>query len=347
MSNTIHSHPLAARVGSCPRLLHAFLAAMLVLFATGQAQSAYAQATSTKAAVSDAALVRSLPGFENGHADVNGTRLHYVAGGRGAPLVLLPGWPETWWEYHRVMPALAKEFRVIVVDLRGMGSSARPAGGYDKKTMAQDVYELTRRLGYEKVNIAGHDIGSMVAFSFAANHPEATAKLVLMDVPHPDAFFGQLRLLPELGKFGDKIDEQHPGYPWWFAFHQVKGLPEKVLAGRFGIYQDFLLDYLLLDSASIGVKDRAVYKVAYASRDAIRAGDAWYQAFMQDAIDLKAYPKLTMPVLGLGSTGYGWLQAAVPPVAIDFRLVKVERSGHFVAEEQPEFVTRELIEFFK
>jgi pimeloyl-ACP methyl ester carboxylesterase len=168
-----------------------------------------------------------------------------------------------------------------------------------------------------------------------------------MDVPHPDDFFSQMRLLPEHGKFGDKIDEQHPGYPWWFAFHQVKGLPEKVLAGRMGIYQDFIMDYLLQDSASIDAKDRAVYHAAYASAEAIRAGDAWYQTFTQDVIDMKTYPKLTLPVLGLGSTGYDWLKASVTPAATNFKLVKVENSGHFMAEEQPEFVTRALIEFFK
>src|SRR5689334_23181364 len=80
-----------------------------------------------------------LPGFKHNHAQVNGVRLHYVTGGRGEPLVLLPGWPQTWWEYHKIMPALAAKFRVIVVDLRGMGGSEKPEGGYDKKTMAADV----------------------------------------------------------------------------------------------------------------------------------------------------------------------------------------------------------------
>lgn len=329
--------------------LRLYMTVTLLLFGSGYMPDALAQRTGAygSSAVSDTALVRSLPGFENGQAEVNGTRLHYVAGGKGAPLFLLPGWPETWWEYHRIMPALAKEFRVIVVDIRGMGSSARPASGYDKKTMARDVYELAKKLGYDKVNMAGHDIGSMVAFSFAANYPEATLKLALMDVPHPDVTFAQLRMLPEYGKFGDKIDEKHPGYPWWFAFHQVRGLPEKVLAGRYGIYQDFVMNYLLRNSASIDAEDRAVYKAAYTSTEAIRAGDAWYQTFTQDMIDMKTYPKLTMPVLGLGATGYAWLQAAVTPVAADFKLVKVENSGHFVAEEQPAFVTQELVAFFK
>src|SRR5260370_20040768 len=92
--------------------------------------------------VSDAALVRSLPGYENGFAKVNGTRLHYVAGGKGEPLVLLPGWPETWWAFHKMMPRLGEHYRVIAVDIRGMGSSDKPAGGYDKKTIAQDIREL-------------------------------------------------------------------------------------------------------------------------------------------------------------------------------------------------------------
>lgn len=310
------------------------------------APAATAEPTNARA-VTTATLLSTLPGFESGHADVNGTRLHYVIGGRGQPLVLLPGWPQTWWEFHRIMPALAREYRVVVVDLRGMGESAKPEAGYDKKTMARDVFELVKKLGFEQVNMAGHDIGSMVAFSFAANHPEATRKLVLMDVPHPDDFFLQMKLLPELGKFGNKIDSEHPGYPWWFAFHQVKLLPEKLLAGRFDIYQDFLLDYLLRDPHSIDARDRSVYHAAYASPEAIRAGDAWYQTFMQDVVDLKSYPKLQMPVLGLGATGYGWLQSSVPPLASDFRLIKVENSGHFIVEEQPEFVTRALLEFLR
>lgn len=131
---------------SCPRLLRLCMTATLLLSGIGHAPSALAQKKGAHrdAAVSDAALVRSLPGFENGQAEVNGTRIHYVTGGKGTPLFLLPGWPETWWEYHQIMPALAKEFRVIVVDIRGMGSSAKPASGYDKKMMARDVYELAK-----------------------------------------------------------------------------------------------------------------------------------------------------------------------------------------------------------
>jgi pimeloyl-ACP methyl ester carboxylesterase len=316
---------------------------LLVLMAA----TAPAAAQSYPTDISDAALVRSLPGFKNGMAAVNGIHLHYVEGGKGEPFVLLPGWPETWWEYHKIMPTLGKQFNVIVVDLRGMGSSSRPQGGYDKKTMAKDIHALVGRLGYEKVDMAGHDIGAMVAFAFAANYPDATRKLAIMDVPHPDDSWMKMPMLPQVGKFGTKIDEAHPGYPWWFAFHQVKGLPETILkGGGMSVYQDFLIDYLTKDSRSISSFDRRVYHAAYASPDAIRAGDAWYQAFSQDVLDARTYPKLTMPVLGLGSTGYGWLEASLVPKCTNVRLVRIENSGHFVAEEQPKVTATELSEFF-
>ncbi|WP_406224032.1 alpha/beta fold hydrolase [Streptomyces canus] len=98
-----------------------------------------------------------LEGFEDRYADVNGTRLHYVIGGEGEPLVLMDGFPRTWHGLHKIMTPLAKHFRVIAVDYRGQGESDKPEGGYDKKNMAKDVYELVRSLGHELVNIAGGD----------------------------------------------------------------------------------------------------------------------------------------------------------------------------------------------
>jgi len=174
-------------------------------------------------------LLKELPGFKSGFAKVNGIRLHYVDGGNGAPLILLPGWLQTWWEYHKVMPALAKHFHVIVVDIRGMGDSDRPAGGYDKKTMAQDVSELVKSFGFEKVNIAGHDVGGQVVFSFVANHPDQSIRAAMMDVIHPDDSFYKIPILPEEGKFGEKVDDLHPKFSWWIAFNQVRGLPEQAL----------------------------------------------------------------------------------------------------------------------
>ncbi|MER7349319.1 alpha/beta hydrolase [Streptomyces aurantiacus] len=293
----------------------------------------------------DEELARSLEGgFTSAHADVNGTRLHYVSGGSGEPLVLLGGWPQTWWQFHKIMPELARHYRVIAVDLRGMGGSAKPEGGYDKKTMARDVRELVRHLGHDSAHLAGHDIGAMVAYAYAANHPEATRRVALLDVAHPDEQMWQLPLLPEAG--ADWHDR--PGiYLWWFAFNQVKGLPEQLLAGRFDLLHDWLFDYQLKDPASIGEAARAVYAHAYSTADAVRAGNGWYQAFTQDIADFATYERVEAPILGLGGeTNYPYLRDRLSVHGTDVRVLAVPDSGHYLAEEQPERVTKELVEFF-
>lgn len=290
--------------------------------------------TASNPAISDAQLIRSLPGFSNRVAHVNGIDLHYVVGGSGAPVFLLPGWPETWWAYRKIMPELAKNHRVFAIDLRGMGSSSKPAGGYDKKTMAGDVAELARASGYSQVDVVGHDIGSMVAFSFAANYPGLTHKLVMLDVAHPSSGYLNLKLLPEPGTFGDTIDESHP-YFWWFAFHQVKGLPEQLLEGRAGIEQAWFFKYMAKDERQIDPHARAVYAAAYSSRAGTRAGNAWYQSFDEDIADDGTYGKLSMPVLGLGGPGYVRLKATLDARAPGSHTIRVEGSGHFIAEERP------------
>ncbi|MGW3494827.1 alpha/beta fold hydrolase [Streptomyces sp. NPDC001020] len=300
--------------------------------------------------LSDANLARSLEGDFSSHlAEVNGIHLHYVQGGHGDPLVLLGGWPQTWWQFHKIMPALARRHRVIAVDLRGMGGSAKPDTGYDKKTMAQDIYELTRHLGHEKVDIAGHDIGAMVAQSLAANHPQAVNKLALLDVHHPDETMYGLTLLPQPDQHVDgDFTAGSRTYLWWFALNQVRGLPEKLLAGREREWLDSLFDYLLLDRASISEPDRDIYAWAYSSPEAIRAGNGWYQTFMQDIKDEKGHAPLTVPVLALGGdhSNYAYLAAVVPSKGVDVQVVEVKDSGHYLAEEQPETVIRLLTEFF-
>jgi pimeloyl-ACP methyl ester carboxylesterase len=278
-----------------------------------------------------------IEGFESDFAEVNGTRLHYVTGGQGDPLVLLPGWPRTWYQFHKIMPPLAHHYRVIAVDLRGMGDSDKPAAGYDKKTMARDVYELIRALGYSEVNIAGEDIGSMVAYSFAANHPEATRKIALWEVGHPTEAFNELRMLPQAGR---------PTAPWWFAFNQIRQLPEQLLEGRFRFLVDWLIDYQATDPGAFSEETRALYAAAYDTPDAIRAGNGWYQTFGQDIADAKDYPVLTMPLLGLGGIYYPFVPALLEGKAANARYVEFAGAGHYLAEERPDDLVRELTSFF-
>jgi pimeloyl-ACP methyl ester carboxylesterase len=331
-----------------PSLLSAIVMALAVSVSTAFAadNSASGPSRHSVANVSDAALVKSLPGFRNGYADVNGVRLHYVAGGRGEPLVLLPGWPETWWTFHKIMPALAEGHTVIVVDLRGMGASSKPADGYDKKTMAKDIYTLVKSLGYDKVAIAGHDIGSAVAYAYAENYPQSTDKLVMMEFPHPDESLKSFPLLPTQGPVGDKVGSSRP-YLWWFALNQINGLPEKLLAGRIRVEQDWLFKYFLVDENAVDARDRAVYERAYDSGDAIRASNGWYQAFNQDIADNKGYGNLDMPVLVLAGPAYQWMKAVVGKKATRLTALDVPNSGHFVQEEQPDFVSKTMIDFLQ
>ncbi|HSL14435.1 MAG TPA: alpha/beta fold hydrolase [Nitrososphaeraceae archaeon] len=110
--------------------------------------------------------------FSHHMASVNGIQLHYVTGGPGDPIVLLHGWPQTWYEWHHIMPALAKNYTVIVPDLRGLGDSSKPVTGYDGKTTADDIYQLVSQLGFNQpILLVAHDIGSQTAYSYAAAHP--------------------------------------------------------------------------------------------------------------------------------------------------------------------------------
>lgn len=287
----------------------------------------------------DAELIKSLPNFVNNYEEVNGTKLHYVKGGQGEPLILIPGYPETWWAYHKVMPILAEKYCVIVIEMRGMGSSGKPADGYEKKNMAKDIFELINKMGYEKVHIGGHDIGAHVAFSFAANFPESTSKLIMLDTPHPDQTMYQLPMLPVLGA--------NYLYPWWLAFNQVKELPEDLLEGRMNIVIDWLFKNLLVEKSSVSNFDKEVYEFAYNKKDAIRSSNAWYQAFPQDIEDSKIYKKLNMPVLGIGGSGYGMLEMSLSNAAIDLQLKKIEECGHFILAEKPNETAKFIVEFLE
>lgn len=300
--------------------------------------------TAASAVPTDAELAGSLDGdFRSDYVTANGLRLHYVAGGNGTPLILLPGWPQTWWEFRKIMPALATAGRrVIAVDLPGMGGSDKPGTGYDKKTMAGIIHGLVRALGYDQVDIAGHDIGAQVAFSFAVNHPEAVRGVALLDVVHPDPSLYEIRMLPSPGA---------PFFPWWFAFNQIAGLPEELLAGRARYLVDWVFDNFLVNKSAVTPLDRAVFARAYDTADGIRGGNGWYQTFGQDIVDLGSYGKVTAPMLGMVSNlGDGMfaahMQATLPNQGTDVEVVVVPDAGHYFVEETPQVVIDQFNRFF-
>ena len=296
---------------------------------------------------SDEELIKHFLSFRNQYATVNGVRLHYVEGGSGQPLICLPGWPQTWFSYHPIAARLAREYRVIIVDIRGMGSSDKSESGYDKKTMAQDIYALMLHLGLAKAVLLGHDIGGMVAASFALNYPESTSTLILADGAHPSEGMRYMALLPAPGTCAGQMDGHQP-YVWWMAFNQVKGLHEKFLEGRFQHLLDYLFAYVMLDESKTPAFDRAAYAAAYNSADSIRAANAWYQAFDQDMADANSYPPLTMPLLGIGSyVSFENMKMGLPAMAPNSQVIGILDSGHYLFEEKPEQVLAAVLGFLK
>src|ERR687896_1800004 len=171
--------------------------------------------------------------FSHHMASVNGIQMHYVIGGQGDPVVLLHGWPETWYAWHHVMPALAKNYTVIAPDLRGIGDSSKPPTGYDGKTVAEDIHQLVTQLGFNTIFLVGHDIGSSVAYPYAAEHPTEVKRLVIMDVPPPG--FAPPGITPR----------------WWFSFHQTPDVPEALVQGKEMEYLLWHLRGLALNPAAI------------------------------------------------------------------------------------------------
>jgi pimeloyl-ACP methyl ester carboxylesterase len=280
--------------------------------------------------------------FSHHVASVNGIQMHYVIGGQGDPLVLLHGWPQTWYEWRHIMPALAKKYTVIAPDLRGLGDSSKPLTGYDGKTTAEDIYQLISQLGFkQQILLVAHDIGSQTAYSFAAAHPDKVSKLVIMDFPFPG--FIPLEFENEL---------------WWFAFHQTPNLPEAIVEGKEREYMSWFFNGLAYNPDAITEEDTDKYVSYYSSPGGMRAGFEYYRAFSQDAEDNKesaAMGKLTIPVLVLSGDIYPALGGDFPgnttlnstqALAENVKGVIVPYSGHWIPEEQPDFVIAQLSKFF-
>ncbi|HJU33140.1 MAG TPA: alpha/beta fold hydrolase [Hyphomicrobiaceae bacterium] len=228
------------------------------------------------------------PDVSHGYADLGDVLLHYVTAGEGSPVVLLHGWPQTWWEWRHVIPRLAQRYKVIAPDLRGLGDSSRPLGGYDKRTVANDVWRLVcERLGHASFFLVGHDWGGPTAYALAVAHPEAVLRLVILDVVIP----------------GSGGDFSQGGRRWHHQFHMTPDLPEALTQGREDIYLSWFYRTFAYRHDAIGPDDLAEYLRTYREPGAMRAGFAYYRAISQDAADNRASierAKLPMPVMAMG-----------------------------------------------
>jgi pimeloyl-ACP methyl ester carboxylesterase len=276
-------------------------------------------------------------------ADIEpGLRLHYVTAGEGArTVVLLHGFPQTWWEWRHVIPELVNTgFRVVAPDYRGAGHSWRPLGGYDKRTMAEDIHRLLREhLGLQQpIVLVGHDIGLMVAYAYAQAYRDDVSELVVMDAPLPGtAVFDRLRADPRV---------------WHFAFQGARDIPEMLVAGRERPYLQAFFNARCFDPSAIDEVDLGIYASEYAAPGAMRAGFELYRTFERDAKDnrdaLSRNGKLTVPVLAVGgatSTSGPFVEEMMREVANNVTGLRVPGAAHWIAEENPRAFNEALLRF--
>jgi len=276
-------------------------------------------------AVPASAQVQPFPtNFVTREIPTNGTTLHVRVGGSGPAVVLLHGYGETGDMWAPLAADLARDHTVIVPDLRGLGLSARPAGGYDKKMQGGDISGMLDGLHIGQVDLVTHDIGNMVGFAFAAENRNRVRRFVLMDAP-----------IPGVGPWEEIL--KNP-LLWHFRF----GGPdmERLVAGRERIYLDRFWNEFSATPAKFSEASREHYARLYALPGAMHAGFAQFAAFDQDAIDDRAFlaeGKLTMPMLAIGGAkSFGTTMALVMrAAATNVTGAVVPDSGHWLMEEQP------------
>jgi pimeloyl-ACP methyl ester carboxylesterase len=254
----------------------------------------------------------------------NGAVIHVRVGGHGPAVVLLHGYGDTGDMWAPMAADLERDHTVVVPDLRGLGLSSKPAGGFDKKTQAGDVAGVMDALGIGKADLVTHDIGNMVGFAFAAQHPDRVRRFVLIDAP-----------VPGVGPWEEIL--KNP-LLWHFRF----GGPdmERLVAGRERIYLDRFWNDFAADPRRITEETRQHYAALYALPGAMHSGFAQFAAFDQDAIDNKAFlakGKLPMPVLALGGEKSFGLQMAdiMRYAASNVQGGVIPDSGHWIMDENP------------
>jgi pimeloyl-ACP methyl ester carboxylesterase len=272
------------------------------------------------------------------YADLSEVTLHYVTAGAGEPVVLLHGWPQTWFMWRDVIPLLAPHFSLIVPDLRGLGDSSRPKGGYDKMAVARDIAELMTRLGHDCFRVVAHDWGGPVAFALAAQFPDRVRSMAIFDAP----------------VLGDGGPVEHHGR-WHFGFHGIPGLPEALTDGREDTYLRFFYRFGGATPDAISEEAQAEYVRAYSQPGAMTAGFNYYRAVSQDIADTTAFREagktLDMPILvyggdpdtrGRGSSAMeSWAR-----VASNVSGGVAGNCGHWIPEERPDFVASNVLRHF-
>lgn len=276
--------------------------------------------------------------FSHKTIDVRGVAIHYVTGGTGPALVLVGGWPESWYAWRKVMPGFAKNYQVFAFDLPGQGDSGF-ASSYDTQAIAGYLHDALVQIGINKEFLVGHDVGAWLAYSYAAKYRDDVQKLVLMDAAIPGVTPDQAFQLSEGSYY--KIFQ--------FYWHAVPDLPEQIIAGREREYLAWFFKNKSAHPEAITSDDVDEYTRVYSKPGAMKAGFGYYRAFFLDHTQnqASAQTKLAMPVLALGgekAVGENLMKAMIP-AAVNVSGGSLAGCGHYLPEECPQDVESRILEF--
>lgn len=271
---------------------------------------------------------------------VKDVRLHYVIAGAGDPVVLLHGWPQGWASWRSVIERLAPHYTVIAPDLRGMGMSGKAPSGYDTDNVADDIHELVRALGHEQVLLAGHDWGGAAAYSYAAQFRDEVRRLAIFEMVLPG--FGMME--------GAMVPQPGGNFLWHMGFQSVPDIPQALIAGREELYLRWFFQHFAYDPSAIHDELAVEYARTLTHIGALRAGLGYYASYFASADQNRVHAQrpLDIPVAAWGGEAcLGDLtRQCLELAASDVRGGVIERCGHWVGEERPDFVADELLAFF-
>jgi pimeloyl-ACP methyl ester carboxylesterase len=271
-------------------------------------------------------------------ADINGAQLHYVAAGTaGTPILLVHGWPETWWAFHKLIPLLSVAHRVFAVDVRGFGDSSADDGSYDEATSAEDMHHLVEHLGVGPVHFLCQDISGGLGFRFAATHPGDVLSFTAVETT--------------LAGFGmESLADVNRGGSWHVGFLGAPGIPRMLLAGH---ERELIADwaYPMMTAVKNSIADVDIDEIArtYARPNGWRGTEGLYQSIFADAGQAKALAEshpLTVPVLTIDAFSAPFTEQTFRQVAAgEVTSVRLEGVGHLVAQEAPEALAAAMLDF--
>ncbi|MFD8076212.1 alpha/beta fold hydrolase [Streptomyces sp. NPDC059718] len=278
--------------------------------------------------------------FSSRFVRAGGLRQHVVIGGDGPPLLLVHGWPQNWYAWRMVMPALARDFTVVAVDQRGIGLTDKPQDGYDTRTIANDLVALMDALGHRRFAVVGTDTGMPIGYALASDHPDRVAAVALGEVPGPPG----ARPSPPLF-----IDDATNNHLWHIPFNRVDSkVTEQLVSGREDIFFGYEFD-IQAGSNKLPRYARDYYVRLLSNPESLRGSFEFYRAWgvwsTQNAE--RAKKKLTMPVLGIGGAEAAGEKVgeAMKPLAEDVQTVSIPGAGHWFAEQAPEATVAALTAF--